>query len=133
MEGSPVSDLGQRLLDASYLEGDFVLRPGLGMDKRIAAVVTPGEEIRSGLTTEIAVNTLLINIEFARDIVGPFVGLIGHSAQPLVPVFAGVKEHRPKNVRGNSEPPDDRAGHALDDQFRRGPEFRVGFVFRLQE
>ena len=27
-EGSPVSDLGQRLLDASYLEGDFVLRSG---------------------------------------------------------------------------------------------------------
>ena len=27
-EGSPLSDLGQRLLDASYLEGDFLLRSG---------------------------------------------------------------------------------------------------------
>ena len=27
-EGAPLHDLGQRLLDASYLEGDFVLRSG---------------------------------------------------------------------------------------------------------
>lgn len=57
---------------------DFFLGGGLLENVGMAAVVMAGEKARRSLATEIAVNALLIHVEFPGNIVFPFVVFIGH-------------------------------------------------------
>jgi hypothetical protein len=54
----------------------------LFIDVRMAAVVVPLEIGRRGFAAQIAVDALIIDIEFARYVFGVFVRGIGHGIFP---------------------------------------------------
>ena len=56
----------------------FFRRLRLFIDVGMAAVVVPFEIGRRGFTAQIAIDTLIIDIEFARYVFGVFVRDIGH-------------------------------------------------------
>src|SRR5262249_51914827 len=48
------------------------------LDERITAFIVTGEERRRGFPTKVTVDALLIDVEFARNILGPLVRLVRH-------------------------------------------------------
>ena len=58
-----------------------VLGGGLGMNEGIAALFMALEKCRRGFAAKIAINALLIGIEFAAGIVLPFFCFVGHFAR----------------------------------------------------
>ena len=56
----------------------FFRRLGLFIDIGMAAVIVPFEIGRRGFTAQVAVDALIIDVEFARYVFGVFVRGIGH-------------------------------------------------------
>jgi hypothetical protein len=61
-----------------FAETFFVGRLRLLVDVRVAAVIVPFEIRGSGLAAQIAVDALIIDVEFARYVLGVFVRCVGH-------------------------------------------------------
>src|SRR5689334_884415 len=58
--------------------GDFFFGGRLLMDERIATLVIAREEIRSSLAAQVAVDALLVDVEFPGGVRGPFVCFVRH-------------------------------------------------------
>src|SRR6266851_4301387 len=72
-------------LDRAAFLGLFALRlllrrTRLFIDERIAAIVVAFEIVRSGFATQVAVNALVIDVEFAGDVFRIFVCNVSHNA-----------------------------------------------------
>lgn len=59
--------------------GDFLFRGRLLMNEGVASFVVTGEKPRRRFAAQIAVNALLIDVKFARRVLGPLVGFVGHN------------------------------------------------------
>jgi hypothetical protein len=64
-------------------EGFFFRRFWLLENKRMSAIVVAGEIGRSGFSAQIAIDALIIHIEFAAHIVGVFVVYVCHNLKIL--------------------------------------------------
>jgi hypothetical protein len=61
-----------------FAEAFFVGRLRLLVNVRVAAIIIPFEIRGGGLAAQIAVDTLIIDVEFARYVLGVFVRGVGH-------------------------------------------------------
>jgi hypothetical protein len=61
-----------------FAETFFVWRLGLLINVRVAAVIVPFEIRGGGFAAQVAIDALIIDIEFARYVFGVFVRGVGH-------------------------------------------------------
>jgi hypothetical protein len=72
--------------------GLFLRCAGLLIDKRVAAVIVPFEIIGSGFATEVAVDALVIDVKFTRDVFRIPVCNISHKFRRLSPLIYAVRD-----------------------------------------
>jgi membrane associated rhomboid family serine protease len=70
--------LDRATLKGFHAESDIVLGLGLLVDEGVTTLVVAAEERRRGLTAEIAIDALLVDVELTGDVLLPFVCFIGH-------------------------------------------------------
>ena len=68
-------------LEGFHTEGNFLLGGGLLMHEGVSTFIMAGKERGCGLTAEIAVDALLIDIKLTRNVWFPLVIFIGHGAK----------------------------------------------------
>jgi hypothetical protein len=81
----------QRFHALSYL----FFGAGLLVNVRVSALIVSREKSGSRLAAKIAVDTLLIDVEFARRILGPFVRFVGHNCGEQRVINSPVKRPAP--------------------------------------
>ena len=77
-------------LDRATFEGlaaerDVFLGGRLLVDERVAALIVPREKRGRGFATKIAVDALLIDVEFTRYVAFPLVGFCSHDVDSKSP------------------------------------------------
>ena len=79
--GAVVADsLNRAAFEGFLTESDIIFSRRLLVDERVTSIVVAREEIRRGFAAEIAVNTLLIDVELTCYICFPLVVFVCHSS-----------------------------------------------------
>lgn len=78
-----------------HAQRDFFFRRRLLVHIRVTALVMAREKSRRRLPAKIAVDALLIDVEFTRGIIRPFVRFVGHDFGEQRVIEKGVKPASP--------------------------------------
>ncbi len=86
--------LNRATFESFHTKGDVVLGGRLLVDEGVTSIIVARKEVGSCLTTEIAVNTLLIDIELTFYVLFPLIGFVCHRFRHKMDSPTAVKRGR---------------------------------------